>query len=118
MDRALVGNLVLGAAFAPYVVEVILQVRLQARFLAALPEATRAALPPHPRRPWLAAVGSVRFFLALWRCFRRDYPDDPAPITVLKRKMRASLRRELVWGVGGVAVLIVLLSLGWRPIWP
>jgi len=52
----LTGSLILFGAAIPYVVEVLRQVPLQVRVLAAMPPAARAALPPHPRRPWC------------WRC--------------------------------------------------
>jgi hypothetical protein len=118
MDRELLGSIVLGAVFLPYVLEVFVQLWLQARFLATLPESTRAALPAHPRHPWLACVGSVRFFLALWRCFRADADGDSLPLRALKRRMRASLNRELVWAAGSAGVLLGLLCQGWHPSWP
>src|SRR6185437_6981265 len=76
VDFELTGSLILFAAAIPYVVEVLRQTPLQARVIAALPPATRAALPPHPRHPWLTVFGSVRFFLALFRWALRDAPDD------------------------------------------
>jgi hypothetical protein len=115
MDRSLLGTLTAALAFLPWVVEVAYQVRLQARFLEALPPETRATLPPHPRRPLLAFLGSTRFQLAVWRSFRRDVPGDPEPVLALKARMRASLRRELAWALGGVAILVVLVRNGWRP---
>jgi len=118
MERDLLGTLLLGAVFLPYTIEVLWQLRLQARFLQALPESVRAALPPHPRRPWLAAAGSVRFFLALWRCARRDLPEDPGPVRALKRKIRASILREMIWGTSALGVIALLVTNGWRPIWP
>ena len=118
MDRQLAGSIVLGVALVPYLIEVFVQLRLQARFLAALPAPVRAALPRHPRHPWLACVGSTRFFLALWRCFRADADDDPTSVRALKRSMRASLKREIVWAVGGASALLGLVSQGWRPPWP
>ena len=45
----LTGSLILFGAAIPYVVEVLRQVPLQTRVLAALPPATRAVLPPHPK---------------------------------------------------------------------
>jgi hypothetical protein len=116
MDRSLLGSLIVGLAFLPWAVEVLFQVKLQARFLAALPPATRAALPPHPRRPWLAFLSSARFHLALWRYARRDLPEDPDDVLALKRQVRASLRRELVWAVTGIGVAVVMLACGWRPL--
>jgi hypothetical protein len=118
MEYAMTGTLILFVAFLPWAVEVVVQLRLQTRFLAALSEAKRAALPPHPQRPWLAVLGSPRFALAMWRAFRRDQPDDPETVLALKRRMRASFRRELVWGPSFVTVLAVLVATGWRPIWP
>jgi hypothetical protein len=115
MDRSLLGTLIAGLAFLPWIVEVAFQVRLQARFLEALPAETRAALPPHPRRPLLAFLGSMRFQLAVWRAFRRDTPEDPAAVLALKARMRASLRRELAWALGGIAIVAVLVRAGWRP---
>jgi hypothetical protein len=117
MDRSLLGTLIAGLAFLPWIVEVAFQVRLQAHFLEALPVETRAALGRHPRHTLLAFLGSTRFQLAVWRAFRRDTPDDSAPVRELKARMRASLRREIAWALGGIAILIVLVRGGWRP-WP
>ena len=118
MDRSLVGTLLLGVVFIPYIVEVALQLWQQARFLAALPDTARSSLPPHPPHPWLAVLGSLRFQLALWRYIRHLDADEPDSIAALKRRMRTSLRRELVWAVGGLAVLSTLVASGWRPPWP
>jgi hypothetical protein len=117
IDRPLAGMLLLAVAFLPCATEVFHQVRLQARFLAALPRPDRDALPRHPRRPWLAFLGSTRFQLALWRSFRRDFPDDPPAVVAIKRRMRASLRREIAWMAGFATTLALLLGSGWRPIW-
>jgi hypothetical protein len=114
----LTGSLILLGAAIPYVVEVLRQVPLQARVMAAMPPATRAALPPHPRRPWLTIFGSVRFFLALFRWALRDAPDEPREIRALKRKMRWSVFREASFALGFVTVLVVLVKAGWRPLWP
>jgi hypothetical protein len=115
VDRPLAGMLLLAVAFLPCATEVFHQLRLQARFLAALPRLDREALPRHPRRPWLAFLGSTRFQLALWRTFRRDFPDDLPAVAALKRRMRASIRREIAWMAGFVTVLALLLRSGWRP---
>lgn len=118
MDLSLLGTLVLAAAFLPYAAEVFWQVRLQARFVAALPAPVRDALPPHPRRPLLAAFSSARFQLALWRYARHDLPQDPPPVLALKHRVRTSLLRELVWMALMLLVLAVLVAIGWRPVWP
>jgi hypothetical protein len=115
MDTQLMRTLVAGAVFLPWGVEVFLQVRLLKRFLETLPSEARAALPRHPRRPLLGFLGSTRFHLAVWRSFRRDQPGDAPALAGLKRRMRASVRRELCWGVAGVSTLVVLVSRGWRP---
>jgi hypothetical protein len=115
MDRSLLGTLIAGLAFLPWIVEVVFQVRLQARYLEALPAQARAALPRHPRRPMLAFVGSTRFALAVWRSFRRDTPDDPPEVLALKARMRRSLRREIAWALGGLTIVAVLVHAGWRP---
>ncbi len=114
----LTGSLILLGAAIPYVVEVLRQVPLQARVMAAMPPATRAALPPHPRRPWLTVFGSVRFFLALFRWALRDAPDDPREILALKRRMRWSGLREQLFALMFVTVLVMLVKAGWRPVWP
>jgi hypothetical protein len=115
MERSLFGTLIAGLAFLPWIVEVFFQVRLQARFLEALPAEARAALPRHARRPLLAFLSGPRFELALWRAWRRDAPDDPPPVLELKARMRRSLRREIVWALGGLAIVAVLVHGGWRP---
>lgn len=113
-DRQLLAALALGLVMVLYVAEVLWQVRLQARFLAALPVFARASLPPHPRQPWLAFVSTPRFALALWRSFRRDLPDDASAIIALKRQMRASLRREFALIALGVLAGGALIAVGWR----
>lgn len=118
MEPDLLGTLLLATVFVPYTVEVVWQLRLLTRFLTALPPPVRAALPAHPRRPWLATAGSTRFFLALWRCARRDAPDDTDGVRSLKREIRASLRRELVYGASAAALVVILVVNGWRPVWP
>jgi hypothetical protein len=118
VDSQLRGALVLAAAAVPYVVEILSQVPLQARVIAALPPATRAALPPHPRHPWLTVFGSTRFFLALFRWALRTSADDAPEIAALKRRMRWSAARELSFGALFFSVLAALLRSGWRPAWP
>jgi hypothetical protein len=115
MDRSLHGTLIAGLAFLPWIVEVFFQVRLQARYLEALPPEARAALPRHPRRPLLAFAASTRFALAVWRSFRRDAPGDPPLVLELKSRMRRSLRREIAWALGGLAIVALLVRAGWRP---
>jgi len=114
-DRALFGTLIAGLAFLPWIAEVAWQVRLQARFLDALPPDARAALGRHPRRSALAFLGGPRFELAVWRSFRRDTPNDDEAVRALKARMRASLRREIAWALGGLAIVFVLVRGGWRP---
>jgi hypothetical protein len=118
MDRDLLGTLMLAAVFVPYTIDVLEQVRLQARFLAALPSSVRAALPPHPRNPWLAMGASTRFFVALWRCARQEGPDDSDPVRAMKREIRSSVRREIVYLASGAVLVTALLASGWRPVWP
>jgi hypothetical protein len=115
MDQHLLRTLFAGVVFAPWVVEVLLQVRLLERFLATLPPEERAALPRHPRQPLLGFLGSTRFHFAVWRSFRRDRLGDEPELSALKARMRASVRRELCWATAGVGTLAVLLSDGWRP---
>jgi hypothetical protein len=86
--------------------------------IAALPPATRAALPPHPRRPWLTVFGSTRFFLALFWWALRTLPDDSPEITALRRRMRWSAVREMLFGAAFVTAVLALLRTGWRPAWP
>jgi hypothetical protein len=118
VDPQLRGSLVLAAAAVPYVVEILSQVPLQARVIAALPPPVRAALPPHPRRPWLTVFGSTRFFLALFRWALRTAPEDTPELAALKRRMRWSAAREFLFGAAFVTVLVALVRSGWRPAWP
>ena len=115
MDRSLLGTLIACLAFLPWIVEVFFQVRLQARFLEALSPEARAALPRHTRRPMLAFLSGPRFELALWRTWRRDAPGDAPAVRELKARMRRSLRREIAWALSGLAIVAVLVSIGWRP---
>jgi hypothetical protein len=109
------GALILAVGVMPYIAEIVYQLYLQAVFVATLSPAKRAELPPHPEEPWKVFLGSLRFQLAFWRYIRRDFPDDPAPVSALKHRMRASLRRELIWALFAAVVLVILLVKGWRP---
>jgi hypothetical protein len=113
----LVGMLIIAVALAPYVVEVLSQVKLQADFMAALPPEARAKLPPHPRSPWLVGASSVRFFFALWRYVRRDLDADTPQLLDYKRRIRASIRREIGFALGAGLVIALLFVAGWRPPW-
>jgi hypothetical protein len=116
MNRSLFGLLIIGVSFLPWIVEVFYQVGLQARFLKAMPPDARAALPAHPKRPALAFLSSTRFHLALWRYARRDLPGDLPDVADLKRQVRASLRREVIWLLAGLAAVAILVAKGWRPL--
>jgi hypothetical protein len=118
VDLELIGTLVLAATALPYVVEILRQLPLLTRVMAALPPEVRARLPPHPRRPWLAVFGSARFFIALFRYALRKDAADPADVAALKRAMRWSAVREGLFGVAFWSATVVLWRLGWRPPWP
>jgi hypothetical protein len=118
MDLQLAGYLILAIVAIPYIVEVLRQVPLQVRVMAAMPPAVRAALPPHPRRGWLTVAGSVRFFLALFRYALRNDPNDCPKMTELKRAMRRSALREWLFTATLITTVVVLWRFGWRPIWP
>jgi hypothetical protein len=118
MDLQLTGTLIVAVAAIPYLTEILLQLPLLARVMAALPPDARAKLPPHPRRPWLAVFGGARFFLALFRYALRRDPDDPSDVARLKGKMRASALREALFGLAFATVIAVLWRHGWRPAWP
>ena len=116
MDSQLVGSAIALAAAAPYVIEVFSQVPLLTRFVEALPEEVRAALPPHPRRPGLAVFGSTRFFLALFRYALRDQAADGPALSRLKRSVRASMLREGLFAALLVGAVVVLWHGGWSPL--
>jgi hypothetical protein len=86
--------------------------------MSVLPQETQAALPRHPRRPWLTVFGSARFFLALFRFALRTQPSDTLEMIALKHKMRASVLREALFGTALATAVIVLWTRGWRPAWP
>jgi hypothetical protein len=118
VDFQLSGTLLVAVVALPYLVEILLQLPLLARFMSILPRETRAALPSHPRRPWLSVFGSTRFFLALFRFALRNQPSDTSEVTALKRKMRASALREALFGIALATTVILLWAHGWRPAWP
>jgi hypothetical protein len=118
VDLPLRGTLILAVLVLPYTAEVFYQVWLQARFLAVVPPAVRASWPRHPRRRWLSFFASLRFQIAVLRFARARDPDDTADLRFWKRKMRASIVRESALLSGLALATIVLLALGWRPIWP
>jgi hypothetical protein len=110
-----VRTLIAAAVAVPYMAEILWQLPLLARVMRALPAETRAALPPHPRRPWLAVFGSARFFVALFRFALRDAPADEPAVRMLKHRMRASAIREALFGVAFWGTVTLLWLQGWRP---
>lgn len=115
MDRSLVGTLVLAPLVLLYTGEVFYQVWLQARFLEAIPPAVRASLPNHPRRALFSFFASLRFQFAVLRYARITLPGDDAVTTHWKRRMRASMVREMILLSCFAVALGVLLVVGWRP---
>jgi hypothetical protein len=118
VDFQLVGMLIVVVVAIPYVIEIVQQVPLLTRMVSALPPDVRAALPRHPSDPRRAVFGSARFFLALFRYALRLNPADPAELAVMKKKMRASVFREAVFGGALIATVAILWRHGWRPPWP
>jgi hypothetical protein len=118
MDPTLLGTLVLAPLVLLYTVEVFYQVWFQARFLEAIPPAVRATFPRHPRRALFSFFASLRFQIAVLRYARRDLPDDAPQTTHWKRRMRASMTRELILQASLVVATAALLWRGWRPVWP
>jgi len=99
----------------PYVIEVLWQVPLLTRVMAALPADVRQRLPPHPRRNAWAIFGSTRFFLALFRWALRDRDGEGPTLARLKRQVRASALREALFGSLFIAILVLAWRHGWRP---
>jgi hypothetical protein len=121
MDIQILGTLVAAVLAVAYAVEVGLQVWLQARFLAVIPPDTRAALPPHPRRPWLSFFASLRFQMAVLRYALATLPDDTPNAQIIrlwKRRMRASMVRESILITSMLLAAVAFLAAGWRPILP
>jgi hypothetical protein len=116
MDVQLTGFLVVAVAALPYVLEILRQVPLLTRVMRVLPAEVRAELPPHPRRPELAVFGSARFFLALFRYALRSDVRDPDELVALKRRMRASVAREALFGIAFVVTAVMAWRHGWRPL--
>ena len=108
-------TLLIALVALPYVAEILWQLPLLARVMRALPADTRAALPSHPRHPWLAVFGSARFFVALFRFALRNTSSDEPALRALKRRMRASAVREAIFGLLFWGTLIVFWGRGWRP---
>ena len=115
MDQQVRWTLIAFGVAVPYVVEILWQVPLLARVMAALPARVRQSLPRHPRRPLWAVFGSTRFFLALFRWALREGPDEGPELLRLKRQMRASALREALFGGALLAVLVLAWRHGWRP---
>lgn len=115
MGSQVVASVIALVAALPYVIEVLSQVPLLTRFVEALPEEVRAALPPHPRRSARAVFGSTRFFLALFRYALRDHAADGPAMKRLKRQVRASACGEWLFAALLVTVVVVLWRGGWRP---
>ena len=115
MDLQIWWTLLACGVAIPYVVEVLWQVPLLTRVMAALPVDVRRSLPPHPQRNAWAVFGSTRFFLALFRWVLRDGHGEGPALARLKRQVRASALREALFGGILIAVLVLAWHHGWRP---
>lgn len=115
MDTQVGWTLLACGVAIPYVLEILWQVPLLARVMAALPADVRQSLPPHPRRNAWAVFGSTRFFLALFRWALRDRAGEGPALARLKRKMRASALREALFGSALIVVVVLAWRHGWRP---
>ena len=109
------GALIVGAAHVPFAYEVIVQLRTQARLYALIPEQTRRTFPRAPSRPSLVFLGTPRFFRAFGRYVFADIADESREIVALKTRLRKSIRRKVWFAIGGLAIAIALVALGWRP---
>jgi len=118
MDFELTGLLIVTVVAVPYMVEILLQLPLLARMIAALPPEVRARLGRHPRHPRLGVFGSTPFFLRLFRYALHDDAGDTAEMAGLKRRARRSAIREAVFGLLLITTVVVLWRAGWRPPWP
>jgi hypothetical protein len=118
MDLELAGLLIVTVVAVPYMVEILLQLPLLTRMIAALPPDVRARLGRHPHHPSLGVFGSTRFFVALFRYALRNDAGDTAEMTSLKQRARRSAIREGVFGLVLIMTIIVLWRAGWRPPWP
>src|SRR5580765_1993562 len=118
MDLRSRGTLLLAALVIPYACEVFYQVWLQARFLGVVPPEVRAAWPRHPRRAWLSFFASLRFQITVLRYARARLPEDTPGVAFWKGLMRVSMAREAALLIALAVATIILLALGWRPLWP
>lgn len=117
-DLQSLGLLLIAVVAAPYILEIVRQVPLLTRLLDALPAEQRARLGRHPRDARLGMFGSTLFFLRLGRITLRTDPNDSAELTALKRAVRRSIVRELIFGGLLLAAVLLLWRQGWRPPWP
>jgi hypothetical protein len=115
VDFQLAGLLIVAAAAAPYVIEILRQVPLLTRIIEALPPEERARMGRHPNNPRLGVFGSTRFFLKLFRHAVRSVPGDTPQLADLKRRARWSAVREGLFAVLLVTAVVVLWRQGWRP---
>ena len=119
MDFQLAGLLIIAAAAAPYVIEILRQAPLLTRMIEALPPEVRARMGRHPRNPRWGVFGSTRFFLMLLRHALRSVPSDTPELADLKRRARWSALREGLFAVLLVTTVVALWRHGWRPPpWP
>ena len=107
MDFELGGLLIVTVVAVPYMVEILRQLPLLTRLIAALPPEVRARLGRHPRRPHWGVFGSTRFFLGLFRDALRGAAEDTAERRAQKGRARRSAIREVI-ALDGIDLIIRL----------
>lgn len=108
-------SIAVALAHAPFVREVVLQLRIQPRLYGAIAPEVRAGFPASPRDGRLIFVASPRFIAAFRRWLWAEVAGEDAEVAALKRAMRASMRREKIAAIAAFAFAALMWVRGWRP---
>lgn len=113
-EDPLLGSIIIAAAHVPFAREVLLQLRLQAKLFPFVPRHI-AELTGAPSRGSRIIFAPPDVQKALYRYVWQDEPGEQPEARAIKRRLRRSWRRKVVFAVAGLAVALVLLYRGWRP---
>ena len=93
-----------------FLLEVVMQIRLQMKLIPILPVEARHSLPKFPNKQQTSLFASIPFQKAFWDYVFLDHTMDSGDISKLKKKIRASIKRKIAFALIDLIVILALLT--------
>lgn len=95
----------------PFLYEVILQIYLQMKLLKEIPEESKKSLPSFPVGHKTTLFAPVKFQKSFWDYVHQDHSHDNEVISDIKKKLRSSIKRKIVFAILDVIAIIIIFSI-------